>query len=376
MRVLTDGGVVAVPTETVYGLAARADLPSAVERLRGIKDRSPGQALTWHVGSLRPLEQDELRWRLSPMARRLAQRYWPGPLTLVLPGVPRGLEAAAQDGWIGVRLPAHAATAELLDSLPFPVVATSANRRGRPALADPQAIAREFAGEVELVLDSGPPRLGESSAVLRLGPGHFELLRPGLVDLEHLRRTAGLRIVFVCTGNTCRSPMACVQATQALARRLEVPRTRIGEFGFEISSSGVAASGGGRIARHALEVLGELGPEYERLAREHRTEPAIPEDLLEADRIYALTNSHLEILRAMLPPARAKHLALLDPSGRDVPDPIGSDLSEYRQCRGPLGGADRAPPRGVGLRRGSANGGEGVPGSGTTTCADQASDER
>ena len=324
------GGVIALPTETVYGLAARADQPAALARLRAIKSREPTQALTWHIGRLHDLER---LGRVSPMAHRLAERYWPGPLTLVLPGVPPGLESAAQDGWIGVRLPAQTTTASWLAELPFPVVATSANRRGKPTFRDAASIAREFAGEVELVLDGGPPRLSEPSLVLRLGPGHFEILRPGLLDLRQLRETAGLAIVFVCTGNTCRSPMAAALALHALAKRLAVPARHLGDFGFEISSAGVAASFDAPIARNALEVLQELSPELGRSARAHRAEPAIPEALARADRVYALTQSQLEILRSMLPPGRASSTDLLDPDGGDVPDPIGSNLEEYRRCR-------------------------------------------
>ena len=328
--VLEAGGVIAIPTETVYGLAARGDQQQALARLRAIKSRDGAQALTWHVGTLRALEQLP---RLSPMARRVAERYWPGPLTLVLPGVPRGLEGAAQDGWIGVRLPAHGSTADWLAELPFPVVASSANRRGMAALADAAAIAREFAGELDLVLDGGTPRLGEPSVVLKLGPGHFELLRPGLIDLHKLRETAGLRVCFVCTGNTCRSPMAAALARHALAQRLQVSARRLHEFGFEIVSAGVAASFDAPIARNAAEVLEELDAEMGRDARSHSAQAAIPEELARCDRVYALTHTHLELLRSMLPPGRVRPIELLDPDGGDVPDPIGSNLSEYRRCR-------------------------------------------
>ena len=327
---LESGAVIALPTETVYGLAVRGDHPQALARLRAIKARDSSQALTWHIGKPADLERVG---RISPLVRRLAERYWPGPLTLVIPGVPPGMEGAAQNGWIGVRLPAHTTTASWLAHLPFPVVASSANRRGEPALSDAASIAREFAGEIALVLDGGAPRLAEPSLVLRVGPAHFEVLRPGLLDLKRLRETAGLRMVFVCTGNTCRSPMAATLARHALAQRLQVSAQRIRDFGFEVSSAGVAANYGAPIAQNALEVLTELAPELGRDARDHRAQAAIPEDMATADRVYALTQSHLDALRAMLPPGRAKHTQLLDPDGGDVPDPIGSNLAEYRHCR-------------------------------------------
>src|SRR5262245_4551073 len=120
---LARGGLCALPTETVYGIAARADLPAALEALRALKGRPPGLTFTWHVADRGVLERFDV---LRPLARRLGERYWPGPLTLVLRGGPRGLESVARDGWTGVRLPAHQACAELLAACDFPVVLSSA----------------------------------------------------------------------------------------------------------------------------------------------------------------------------------------------------------------------------------------------------------
>ena len=322
--VLAAGGLVALPTETVYGLAARADLPQALDRLRALKGSAAERALTWHVGERAALERFP---RPSPMARRLARRYWPGPLTLVLPGVPAGLEGAAADGWTGIRLPAHQGTAQLLQSLDFPVVATSANRAGEPPLSAAAEIAARFGPGLDLVLDGGPPRLGESSAVLRVGPGHFELLRAGLTDLEQLRRTAGLRIGFVCTGNTCRSPMAEGLARDLLARRLEIAPERLGEFGFRVTSMGVLGGSGLPPAAHGVEVLAARGIDIAR----HASRPAVPHEIKELDLVLALTAGHLDSLHLLMPPGGTRHCELLDPEGGDVPDPIGGTRADYER---------------------------------------------
>ncbi len=319
------GQLVALPTETVYGLAARADHRPAVERLRALKGRDAALGLTWHVGERQTLERFP---RPSAMARRLAQRYWPGPLTLVLPGVPAGLEHAAQEGWTGVRLPAFGPTAELLAELPFPVVATSANRSGEPPMLEADAVAQAFGPELAFVLDAGRPPLGEASVVLRLGPGRFDLLRPGILDLEALRATAGLRIGFVCTGNTCRSPMAEGIARELLSRALAIAPGRLAEFGFSLRSMGVLAGADAPPAAHAVEVLARQGVDIS----SHRSQPALPEDIAALDRVYALSARHLEALRLLLPPGRAKHCELLDPTGEEVPDPIGGPLEEYEKA--------------------------------------------
>ena len=324
-ELLGAGELVVLPTETVYGVAARADADGAIDRLRALKGQGEGVPLTWHVGERRALERFA---RVSPMAHRLAERYWPGPLTLVLPGVPEGLERAARDGWTGVRLPAHLGTSRLLEKLSFPVVATSANRTGEPPLMDPDAIEQVLGGEVALLLDGGRPQLGEASVVLRIGPGHFEVLRPGIIGEEQLRETAGLRIGFVCTGNTCRSPMAEGIARDLVARRLEVPPGRVTEFGFTFHSMGVLGGSGSPPSQHAVDVLREQGIDISG----HRSRPVVPQEIKALDRVFALTAGHMDSLRMLLPPGGTRNCELLDPVGGDVPDPIGGPREEYERC--------------------------------------------
>jgi L-threonylcarbamoyladenylate synthase len=323
-RALRGGGVIALPTETVYGLAVRADDPAALERLRELKGRAPELAFTWHVGDRAALERFP---QPSALARRLAERYWPGPLTLVLPGVPPGLEHVARDGWTGVRLPAHAGAAHILAALPFPVAATSANRSGAAPALELAEVDALFGASLELALDGGRARLGEASVVLRVGQGRFDLLRTGILDLPALRATAGLRIGFVCTGNTCRSPMAEGIARQLVARRLGVEVRRLPEFGFHFASMGVAASPGARPATHAVDVLARDQIDIS----EHASRPAMPAEVESLDRVYALSHRHLEALQGLVPPGGARHCELLDPDGDEVPDPIGGPLEEYER---------------------------------------------
>jgi tRNA threonylcarbamoyl adenosine modification protein (Sua5/YciO/YrdC/YwlC family) len=325
LEALEAGELVALPTETVYGVAARADTGDAVERLRAMKGREASQALTWHVGDRNALARFG---RVSPLALRLAKRYWPGPLTLVLHGVPPGLERASADGWTGVRFPAHSATAQLLDKAPFPVVASSANLAGQPPLNDPDEIAAELGAHLAVLLDGGRARLGESSAVLKVGPGHFELLRPGLVEPEQLRATAGLRIGFVCTGNTCRSPMAEGLARDLVARRLEIPPDRTHEFGFEFLSMGVLGGSGAPPSEHAIDTLADMGIDISG----HRSRPAVPQEIRSLDHVFALTTSHLDSLRLLLPPGATRNCELLDPAGGSVPDPIGGPRADYERA--------------------------------------------
>ena len=324
-EVLESGRLVALPTETVYGLAARADDASALARLAEIKGRPKDIAFTWHVGTAEAIERFP---DLSPAARRLAERYWPGPLTLVLPSVPPGLELASRDGWTGIRYTAEPFARALCAHAEFPLVMTSANRHGEPAAVEPAELASLDASQLGLIVDGGRTRLQESSTILRLGRGRFELLREGLHDLAALRRTAGRRIGFACTGNTCRSPMAEGLARQLLAERLECPPDSIQDFGFHVSSMGVFASPGAPAADHAIATLARRGIDLSG----HRSSPALLEVISELDEVYCLTHSHLSALAMILPPSKAGHLQLLDPQQRDIPDPIGGSAADYQRC--------------------------------------------
>jgi len=322
--VLLEGGLVAFPTETVYGLAARADRADALDRLRALKGRPEDLPLTWHVGSSAALRRFE---RVSPLALRLVARYWPGPLTLVLPGVPNGLEPLTRNGWTGVRLPAHRGCAGILEALEFPVAMTSANRHGAAPATDADTLERAFGAEIEWILDGGPSRLSESSSVLRLGPGHFELLRPGLFTLEQLRLAAGLRIAFVCTGNTCRSPMAEGLARKLLSERLSVRGDELGQFGFELCSLGVHAAVGQPASKDALAVMREQEIDISA----HASRAAAAEDMTRFEHVYCMTRGHRAALAATLPPGKDRKLELLDPNGNDIPDPIGGTRADYQQ---------------------------------------------
>jgi protein-tyrosine phosphatase len=327
---LEEGEVVALPTETVYGLAVRADRAEALERLARIKGEAEPRPYSWHIGTREIVEQFP---PLLPLTRRLVERYWPGPLTLVLGGVPEGLDLVARDGCTGLRFPAQRATADLLASLPFPVVATSANARGGEPASEAGQIAERFGDLLALIVDGGPSRISSASGVLRLAPGHFDLLREGLHSLDDLRGTAGLDIAFVCTGNTCRSPMAEGLARRLLAERLglDLPSasaSSIEDFGFRVSSMGVVAGHGSPASKNAVEAMAERDIDI----AAHETRPAIAERVRDCDRVYALTRAHVDSLRGLLPPGADQGLALLDPQGADIPDPIGGSLEEYRRC--------------------------------------------
>jgi len=192
-RLLAEGGVVAFPTETVYGLGARADSDAAVAAIFAAKGRPSDHPLIVHVASLTQVAY--FAATLPAVAERLGAEFWPGPLTLIIPRSPRvALAAAGGHSSIGLRCPAHPVARALLQAaweLGVPgVAAPSANRFGRisPTLAT--HVVAEFGGSL-LVLDGGPCELGLESAIVDCTQAHPVLLRPGSLTRRQIAAAAG-----------------------------------------------------------------------------------------------------------------------------------------------------------------------------------------
>ena len=192
-RILESGGLVAVPTETVYGLAARADSPEAVAKIYAAKGRPDFNPLIVHV---RDEGQAERYASFSPAARALAEAHWPGPLTLVLPRrADAGLAAAVSAGLptIALRAPAHPVMRALLEQIAFPLAAPSANRSGFISPTCAAHVLASLDGRIDLVLDGGPTTAGvESTIVAVREDGRIEELRPGPLALGVRGAGAGI----------------------------------------------------------------------------------------------------------------------------------------------------------------------------------------
>lgn len=186
-RVLAAGGLVALPTETVYGLAARADDGRAVAGIFAAKGRPAFNPLIVHVTTL---EAAERLARFDDAARRLARAFWPGPLTLVLPRRENAeLADAATAGLptVAVRVPRHPVMQAVLAQCPFPLAAPSANASGTISPTAAEHVLRSLNGRIDLVLDAGPTAQGvESTIVAVRAGGVLEELRPGPLDLTLL----------------------------------------------------------------------------------------------------------------------------------------------------------------------------------------------
>lgn len=187
---LRAGKLVAFPTETVYGLGALALDPAAVRRIFAAKGRPPTNPLIVHVGSVEQARQVVASW--PPVASRLAEAFWPGPLTLVLPkaeAVPPEVSAGLPS--VGVRLPAHPLAHELLRRVGAPLAAPSANRYTAVSPTTARHVEKSLDGRIDAILDGGPTGVGIESTVVQIVGDAVRILRPGAIsraDLEEVAR--------------------------------------------------------------------------------------------------------------------------------------------------------------------------------------------
>jgi L-threonylcarbamoyladenylate synthase len=184
---LKSGGLVVYPSDTVYGLGAAASDERAVERVFVVKGRDAGKALSLLLADAADLEP--LCAEVPLLARVLADRYWPGPLTLVLR---RSLafESAALGGsdTVAVRVPDHPFLRELIRALGEPITGTSANRSGRPACRSAQEANRELGDAADLIIDGGPSGAGSESTVVDVTSGLPAVVREGAIPRANVER--------------------------------------------------------------------------------------------------------------------------------------------------------------------------------------------
>lgn len=188
--IISSGGLVAIPTETVYGLGASALIDEAVARIFQVKGRPQDNPLIIHVHGAEALD----KWcsEVPQAAYELAERFWPGPLTMVLkkkPCVPERVTAGMDT--VGVRCPDHPATLKIIELAGVPIAAPSANISGKPSPTTAGHVRHDIDGMVEAIVDGGDCRVGLESTIIDLSVEPPRLLRPGGVSLEQLREVLG-----------------------------------------------------------------------------------------------------------------------------------------------------------------------------------------
>jgi len=357
-ELLAQGKLVILPTETVYGIALNLLSPEARKAARHAKQRAqeanaaggepahPAPRFSpWVIHVAQP--EDIFSWapHVSALARRLITKSLPGPVAFQIRLDEAGIAAARarlgdaadetlhnpEDGperYLTLRCPDFAITQSVLSGADAPIAIIGAGTRQQPAMYDLQDLPASLLSadsEITAALDGGPTRYRKPSTVVRIDGNAYSVVRAGVIDGRLFDRLADFTILFVCSGNTCRSPMAAALATQQIAAKLGVSARELPLRHIVVQSAGVSASRGMRATLEARDAVKGLGGDLST----HLSQTASIDLLRRADVIYTMTDAHREEVLELLPGAERKTVRV-DPEG-DVADPIGAPLPVYER---------------------------------------------
>lgn len=327
---ISQGEIAILPVETGAVMAAAAQRPSAVESLA---DEWGGGLLSLAVKQVN--DAADYYPHLPRTARRMMSRCWPGPVEFLLPHeAPQGLLAClppdvqllvAREETISFVSPQAGFFRELQKLLSGPLVLTP--RLEDATLSLPIDQLRERFASCHLVVRDGSVRFPEGNTVVKFRPEGWSVVRQGAISTPNLKRMSGAVFLFVCTGNTCRSPMAEGIFRSLVAGKLGCTEEDLPERGVLILSAGISAAEGSGASPEAVELLLDRGIDIS----DHVSQQLTADLLERADRVLAMTRGHRDIILTLRPDLEEK-IELLSAEGRDISDPIGGGRDEYRQC--------------------------------------------
>lgn len=329
------GGLVAFPTETVYGIACRVS-GASLAKLNKLKGRRPEKHYTLHIWQKDDV--DKYVPTIGIKAGKLIEQAWPGPLTVVFELSARDIdkqrdclerevfEKLYEGNSIGIRWPDNAIASALLRETRSAVVAPSANVTGRPAAVNGEEVLAQLSGRIDLLLDAGPCKYKESSTVVKMGEKGTEILRPGVYSQMELEEMSQVGFLFVCTGNTCRSPMAEGMFRKYLAEKLGCSVDALSKMGYKVFSAGVMDTGGCPASTEAIAACAAKGIDI----RPHKSRMLTEQLIKESDFIFAMCRMHKEQVVNLSQQAGARCVLLAE--NEDVADPIGQPQQVFNEC--------------------------------------------
>jgi protein-tyrosine phosphatase len=334
VQVLAEGGVVGVPTDSVYAVVASGLVDSAVQRLTelplGANSHCSDAFLEVAVASGEGA-RDYLP-NHSKLTRRLARRCWPGPILLQIccdhadSAATRLSEPVRRaiidtEGCIGFRVVAHSVFRQLHRFLAGPIIIRSAYSATGSAITNGQELAQLVGAHIPLILDDGATRYGGPPTIVRVRGEKYDLVCEGVVESAAINQFAKPLLAVVCTGNTCRSPMAEVM----LRERLRSVTGRDDAVG--VVSAGLAAFQGDPASNQAVEIMGKRGLDL----TGHASQPLTEQIIQLADVILTMTRSHRDAILSKFPEISDRvHTLRVD--GGDISDPVGLSVEVYEAC--------------------------------------------
>ena len=331
---LSAGKLVALPTETVYGIAASALHPAAVARLKELKSRDGNKPFAMAIRSGE--ECKDFVPDMSPLAMRLSRRIWPGPVTLVLPCThpdsallqldPEVQKAVAPAGTVGIRVSPSELLEQSLSLAAGPLVLTSANFAGEAPAVDDSGLEK-LDGHVDLIVKAGKTQFESASTVIEVSDQAIRVLREGVVDKAVIDQLCGFIGVVVCTGNTCRSPMAEALFKQQIAKTIGHDVDDLEGQGVTVVSAGIAAGPGAPAANQSISVMQQFGMDISA----HQSRPVTARLASYADLILTMTNGHRNAIVSQWPTLESR-VRTIRSDGGDISDPIGSPIPVYQAC--------------------------------------------
>ncbi|MCH7988553.1 MAG: Sua5/YciO/YrdC/YwlC family protein [Planctomycetes bacterium] len=336
VQLLSDGELVAFPTETVYAVAADALNPAGVEKLLDLFDLAPEASRGCVLGVKGMQQAQDYIPHMSLLGGKLARRCWPGPVTIqyhlshqegLLDSLPPETRTAvlANDD-VSLRTPAHDVILEALRLMPAPLV-LSPESNSDVLTTTAGEVQSRFGERVSLIVDDGSCRYGQPSTVVQVTDDQWKVIRPGVVTESMLGRLVSEVYLFVCTGNTCRSPMAEGLFRKFLAERLQCTEEELFDRGYVVESAGLAAAIGAPASSESIEITQQRGVDL----RAHASQPLTDRLLEQADHIYTMTQGHMNSILAARPDV-SDRLDLLSGEKVDISDPIGGGKQGYEIC--------------------------------------------